>query len=180
MKPPSKVLKALNAQIKNELQSHYIYLAMSAHFETTPYLGFAAWMRVQSQEEYGHAMKVFDYLRSRNAPITLQTLEAPKNGFGPKPIELFKASLAQEEMVTQQINDLYELAQKEKDYATLQFLTWFLQEQVEEENTVSDVIDRLTLAGNDPAGLLRLDDEAGRRAAAAAAAASAAAAGNSK
>jgi ferritin len=83
-------------------------------------------------------------------------------------------------MVTQQINDLYELAQKEKDYATLQFLTWFLQEQVEEENTVSDVIDRLTLAGNDPAGLLRLDDEAGRRAAAAAAAASAAAAGNSK
>lgn len=166
MKLPSKVQDALNAQIKNELQSHYIYLAMSAHFETTPYRGFASWMRVQSSEEYGHAMKLFDYLRSRNAPIVLKDLEAPANGFGPRPIEIFQASLNQEETVTQQINDLYELAQMEKDYATLQFLTWFLQEQVEEENTVSDFIDRLKLAGDDPAGLLRLDDEAGRRAAA--------------
>jgi ferritin len=164
MKLPSKVLAALNTQIKNELQSHYVYLAMAAHFETTAYKGFGAWMRVQSQEEYGHAMKLFDYLRSRNAPIELQTLEAPKNGFGPRPIAIFQASLEQEETVTEQINDLYELAQKEKDYATLQFLTWFLQEQVEEENTVSDFIDRLKLAGNDPAGLLRLDDEAKRRA----------------
>lgn len=166
MKLPSKVLAALNTQIKNELQSHYIYLAMSAYFETTAYKGFGAWMRVQSQEEYGHAMKLFDYLRSRNAPINLQTLEAPQNGFGPRPISIFEASLAQEEAVTEQINDLYELAQNEKDYATLQFLTWFLQEQVEEENTVSDFIDRLRLAGDDPAGLLRLDDEAKRRAAA--------------
>jgi ferritin len=164
MKLPSKVLDALNAQIKNELQSHYIYLAMAAHFETTAYKGFGEWMRVQSQEEYGHAMKLFDYLRSRNAPIQLQTLEAPKNGFGPRPIEIFQASLEQEEAVTEQINDLYELAQNQKDYATLQFLTWFLQEQVEEENTVSDFIDRLKLAGDDPAGLLRLDDEARRRA----------------
>lgn len=164
MKLPTQVQDALNAQIKNELQSHYIYLAMSAHFETTPYRGFASWMRVQAGEEYGHAMKLFDYLRSRNAPIVLQTLEAPKNGFGPRPIEIFQASLAQEETVTTQINELYELAQKAKDYATLQFLTWFLQEQVEEENTVSDFIDRLKLAGDDPAGLLRLDDEAGRRA----------------
>jgi ferritin len=164
MKLPTKVLDALNAQIKNELQSHYIYLAMAAHFETTAYKGFSEWMRVQSREEYGHAMKLFDYLRSRNAPIVLQTLEAPKNGFGPKPLPIFETSLAQEELVTQQINDLYELAQNEKDYATLQFLTWFLQEQVEEENTVSDLIDRLRLVGDDPAGLLRLDDEARRRA----------------
>jgi ferritin len=164
MKLPAKVLDALNAQIKNELQSHYVYLAMSAHFEATAYKGFGEWMRVQSREEYGHAMKLFDYLRSRNAPIVLQTLEAPKNGFAAKPLPIFEASLAQEETVTQQINDLYELAQNEKDYATLQFLTWFLQEQVEEENTVSDFIDRLRLAGDDPAGLLRLDDEARRRA----------------
>lgn len=163
MKLPTKVLDALTAQIKNELQSHYVYLAMSAHFETTAYKGFAAWMRAQSQEEYGHAMKLFDYLRSRNAPIRLHTLEAPSAGFGPRPIEIFEASLAQEETVTQQISDLYELAQNEKDYATLQFLTWFLAEQVEEEATVSDLIDRLRLAGDDPAGLLRLDDEARRR-----------------
>lgn len=167
MKPPASVLKAINAQIKNELQAHYNYLGMSAHFEQTPYLGFAKWMRFQSSEEYGHAMKLYDYLRERNATIELNTIDAPKTAYGTGPIEMFESALAQEQGVTQQINDLYELALKEKDYATLQFLTWFLQEQVEEENTVSDIIDRLKLVGDNPAGLLRLDDEAGRRAAAA-------------
>ena len=85
-----------------------------------------------------------------------------KDGVWPDPIELLEQALAQEQDVTRQINDLYELALIEKDFATLQFLTWFLQEQVEEENTVSDIIDRLRLAGDNPAGLLRLDDEAGR------------------
>lgn len=164
MKPPASVLKAINAQIKNELQAHYNYLGMSAHFERTPYLGFAKWMRFQSNEEYTHAMKLYDYLRERNATIELSAIEAPKTVYGSGPVEIFESALVQEQGVTQQINDLYELALKEKDYATLQFLTWFLQEQVEEENTVSDIIDRLKLAGDNPAGLLRLDDEAARRA----------------
>lgn len=164
MKPPASVLKAINAQIKNELQAHYNYLGMSAHFEQTPYLGFAKWMRFQSSEEYTHAMKLYDYLRERNAAIELNAIDAPKTVYGSVPIEIFESALVQEQGVTQQINDLYELALKEKDYATLQFLTWFLQEQVEEENTVSDIIDRLKLVGDNPAGLLRLDDEAGRRA----------------
>lgn len=167
MKPPASVLKAINAQIKNELQAHYNYLGMSAHFEQTPYLGFAKWMRFQSSEEYTHAMKLYDYLRERNATIELAAIEAPKTVYGTTPLEIFESALVQEQGVTQQINDLYELALKEKDYATLQFLTWFLQEQVEEENTVSDIIDRLKLAGDNPAGLLRLDDEAARRAVAA-------------
>lgn len=166
MNPPPSIQKAINKQIKNELQAHYNYLGMSAHFEQTPYTGFAKWMRAQSVEEYGHAMKLYDYLRERNATIELEAIEAPKTTYGPRPIELFEIVLAQEQGVTQQINDLYELALNEKDYATLQFLTWFLQEQVEEENTVSDIIDRLRLAGDNPAGLLRLDDEAARRAAA--------------
>jgi ferritin len=162
MKPPASVLKAINDQIKNELQAHYNYLGMSAHFERTPYLGFAKWMRAQSSEEYGHAMKLYDYLRERNATIELEAIDAPKTVYGPRPVEIFEMALAQEQGVTQQINDLYELALKEKDYATLQFLTWFLQEQVQEENTVSDIIDRLKLAGDNTAGLLRLDGEAGR------------------
>jgi ferritin len=167
MLPPPAVLKALNAQIKNELQAHYNYLGMSAFFERTPYLGFATWMRMQASEEYGHAIKLYDFLRSRNAPIELSAIEAPKMDFGKNPTEVFEISLKQEQGVTQQINDLYELALTQKDFATLQFLTWFLQEQVEEENTVSDIIDRLRLAGDNSAGLLRLDEEAGRRAAAA-------------
>lgn len=163
MNLPASVQKALNAQIKNELQAHYNYLGMSAHFEQTPYLGFAKWMRTQSTEEYGHAMKLYDYLRERNATIKLQAIDAPKTAYGPRPVEIFEIALAQEQSVTQQINDLYELALKEKDYATLQFLTWFLQEQVQEENAVSDIIDRLRLADDNTAGLLRLDDEAARR-----------------
>ena len=163
MNPPPSVQKAINAQIKNELQAHYNYLGMSAHFERTPYLGFAKWMRAQSGEEYTHAMKLYDYLRERNATIELQAIDAPKTVYGDSPAEIFEIALAQEQSVTRQINDLYELALKEKDYATLQFLTWFLQEQVEEENTVSDIIDRLKLADNNTASLLRLDDEASRR-----------------
>lgn len=135
--PPS-VRDAINAQIKNELQSHYTYLGMSAHFEASPYRGFAKWMREQSKEEYGHAMKLYDYLRARNATIKLQTLDAPADSYSQKPLDVFEQALAQEQTVTQQINDLYALAQQEKDFATLQFLAWFLQEQVEEENTVSE------------------------------------------
>jgi len=162
MNPPPSVQQAISAQIKNELQAHYNYLGMSAHFEKTAFSGFAKWMRTQSGEEYTHAMKLFDYLRERNATIELKAIDAPRVEFGPRPIEVFEISLAQELGVTQQINDLYELALKEKDYATLQFLTWFLQEQVEEENTVQDMVDRLRLAGDNAAALLRLDAEAAR------------------
>ncbi len=167
MKPPSSVAAAINQQIKNELQSHYNYLGMSTHFEATPYLGFAKWFRMQATEEYGHAMKLLDYLRERNAPVELYTLDAPITSYDGDALAVFNIALKQEESVTCQITDLYELAQKERDYTTLHFLSWFLQEQVEEENTVSDMIDRLALVGDNAAGLLRVDDEAGRRSTAA-------------
>ncbi len=161
---PISVQAAINTQIKNELQAHYNYLGMAVHFENTPYRGFAKWMRFQSSEEYGHAMKLYDFLSDRNGRVELTTLDAPKTTYGAHPLDAFKTSYANEQLVTAQINDLYELAQKEKDFATLQFLAWFLQEQVEEESTVLLMIERLELVGDDPAGLLRLDDEAGRRA----------------
>jgi ferritin len=163
MKPPTSVHKAINEQIKNELQAHYNYLGMSAHFEDSPYLGFAKWMRMQSAEEHGHAMRLFDFLRERNVTIELSPIEAPRTKYGDHPLEVFEIALAQEQSVTRQINELYELAMKEKDYSTLQFLMAFLQEQVEEENTVCDIIDRLRLAGDNTAALLRLDSEAERR-----------------
>ena len=162
MNPPTSVHKAINEQIKNELQAHYNYLGMSAHFEDSPYLGFAQWMRQQSAEEHVHAMKLFDFLRERNVTIELAAIEAPKTKYGSNPLEVFEIALAQEQGVTRQIHDLYELALTKKDYSTLPFLMWFLQEQVEEENIVSELIDRLRLAGDNTAGLLRLDDQAGR------------------
>ena len=170
MKPPTPVHNAINEQIKNELQAHYNYLGMSAHFEDSPYPGFAKWMRMQSAEEHTHAMRLFDFLRERNVAIKLSAIDAPKTEYGPNPLEVFETSLAQEQGVTRQIHHLYELALKEKDYSTLPFLAWFLQEQVEEENTVSDLIDRLRLAGDNAAALLRLDSEAARRVAMAGAA----------
>jgi ferritin len=164
MNMPAPVQAAINAQIKNELQSHYNYLGMSAHFEATPYRGFAAWMRIQSTEEYGHAMKLYEYLVDRDAEIILSAIEAPKTSYGSSPVAVFEAALKYEQDVTLQINNLYDLAQQQKDFATLQFLTWFLQEQVEEEHSVRLMVERLQLAGDNSAGLLRLDDEAGRRA----------------
>ena len=166
MKMPAAVQSALNAQIKNELQAHYNYLGMSVHFETTPYRGFATWMRLQSTEEYGHAMKLYEYLVDRDAEVVLEAIDAPRTKFGPRPIEVFQTSLTSEEEVTVQINNLYDLAQREKDFTTLHFLTWFLQEQVEEEHAVRLMVERLELAGDNSAGLLRLDDEAARRTAA--------------
>jgi len=164
MNMPDAVQSAINAQIKNELQAHYNYLGMSAHFESTPYRGFATWMRIQSTEEYGHAMKLYEYLVERDAGVELSAIDAPQIKFGPRPVDVFQASLSNEQEVTVQINNLYDLAQREKDFTTLQFLTWFLQEQVEEEHSVLLMVERLELAGDNAAGLLRLDDEAARRA----------------
>jgi ferritin len=163
MKLPPSVEDAINAQVRNELQSHYNYLGMSAHFDTTPYKGFAAWFRRQAAEEYGHATKLLDYLRERNGVANLFPLEAPAIECGDAPVDAFETALSLENAVTQQITDLYELAQKERDYTTLHFLSWFLQEQVEEENSVSDMIDRLRLVADNAAGLLRVDEEAGHR-----------------
>jgi ferritin len=166
MSLPTSLQDAINAQIRNELQAHYNYLAMSVHFGRTAYSGFSKWFRLQAAEEYAHAMKLLDYLNDRDASITLGNLEAPPTSFGDHPIDVFRASLTQEQGVTKQINDLYALAQQERDFTTLHFLSWFLQEQVEEEATVTEVIDRLKLVGSDPAGLLQVDGEAGSRAAA--------------
>lgn len=164
MSLPNSVQDAVNTQMKNELHAHYIYLGMSAHFEKTPFKGFAKWMLVQSREEYGHAMKLFGYLVERDGEVHLSALAEPPISYGSRPLEVFQLAYRQEQDVTRQINSLYELALDAKDYPTLQFLTWFLSEQVEEENTVRTIVERLELAGDDPAGLLRLDDEAARAA----------------
>ena len=103
MNPPTSVHRAINEQIKNELQAHYNYLGMSAHFEDSPYPGFAQWMRLQSLEEHGHAMKLFDFLRERNVTIELSALEAPRTQYDPHPLGVFETALAQEQGVTRQI-----------------------------------------------------------------------------
>ena len=157
-----KLAKLFNEQINNEMASSYVYLGMSAWFEQTPYSGFASWMFNQSREETMHALKFYQYLIDRDAKVELQTIAKPKSNFK-TPIDVFEHSLKQEQQVTQQINDLFEVAEQVKDHASKNLLLWFLNEQMEEEKSVRDMLDRLTLAGNDPASLLVLDREAGER-----------------
>ncbi len=162
----SKLAKLLNEQINNEMSSSYIYLAMAAWFEQTPYTGFATWMFNQSREETMHALKFYQYVVDRDAAVVLQPIAQPKADFK-NPIDVFEHSLKQEQKVTQQINDLFEVAEQVKDHASKNLLLWYLNEQMEEEKSVRDILDRLKLAGNDPASLLVLDREAGQRKAAA-------------
>jgi ferritin len=157
-----KLSKLLNEQINNELASSYIYLAMAAWFEQTPYSGFAQWMFNQSREETMHALKFYQYLVDRDTVVELQPIAKPKSDFE-SPLDVFAHSLKQEQRVTQQINDLYDVAESVKDHASKNLLLWFLNEQMEEEKNVRDMLDRLTLAGNDPASLLGLDREAAQR-----------------
>lgn len=154
-----KLASAFGHQIRNELDSHYSYLGMSAYLETTPYTGFAKWMRVQSEEEYGHAMKLFDYVNERAEAVTLEALHAPACEFS-GPLDVFEQALRQEQEVTAQIDKLFASAIEASDFAAQSFLNWFLEEQVEEEKSALRMVEKLRLVGEIPSGLLRLDAEA--------------------
>src|SRR5829696_677942 len=153
------IQKAINEQIKHEFFSSYLYLSMSAYFETLSLPGFARWMRVQSQEEHEHAMKFFDFLNDRGGSVELQALDQPAGEF--------QSPLDHERKVTALIHRLYELALKENDYATQTLLQWFITEQVEEEKNAGQIVEQLKMTGGEPSALLLLDrDLAGRGAAA--------------
>lgn len=165
MKLSARIEQAINEQMNLEFASAYVYLGMAAYFESTPYSGFAQWMHVQQSEEQGHAHKFFKYLVERGGQVKLQAIAAPKSDFK-SALEVFQASLAHEQKVSAAICGLYELATAEKDYATLSFLKWFLDEQVEEEKNVGDLVLKLEMVGENRNGLFQLDHHAGKRAAA--------------
>jgi len=154
--------EAINQQINNELFSMYSYLSMSAFCEHKQLLGCAHWMRLQSQEEFTHAMRLYDFLIARQGRVKLQPIVQPQIDFT-SILEVFEKALEQEQEVTRQINSLYELAFKEKAFAALVELEWFINEQVEEEKTARDVVYKFHLVKNDPAALLDLDRELGGR-----------------
>ena len=156
------VQDALNEQIKHEVSSAYVYLSMCAHFEAEKLPGFARWMRVQAQEELGHAMRLFDYINQRGGRVILQAVEQPPHEFS-APLSIFEQALEHETKVTQLIERLYETAVQHKDYATQVEVQWFITEQVEEEDSASLIVDQLKMAGNDRAALLMLDRQLGAR-----------------
>ncbi|MDA8165004.1 MAG: ferritin [Desulfobacteraceae bacterium] len=157
-----KMEQAINDQINAELYSAYLYLAMEAHFAAEGLPGFAAWMRVQTQEELFHAMKMYDFVHGRGGRVALGAIPKPP-GKWKSPLDVFENVLAHEQKVTGLINVLVDLALAEKDHASHVFLQWFVTEQVEEEASAGEVLQKLRLIGKDANGLFVLDRELGLR-----------------
>ncbi len=153
---------AINAQINQELSASYVYLGMVAYFEQENLSGFAHWCLIQHQEELQHAMRLFRYLLDRGGHVQLENIEKPRQSYDGSR-EVFATALEQEQANTQSINQLYSLAAQLGDHATMSHLQWFLDEQVEEEKTVSEVLALVDLAGHDANALLYLNDKLGSR-----------------
>jgi ferritin len=157
-----KMEKALNDQINAELYSAYLYLSMVAYFESENLPGFATWMRAQTQEEVMHAMKMYDYLNERGGRVILKAIDEPPAKWK-SPLAAFEAAYKHEQLVTGRINDLVDLAIKEKDHAANAFLQWFVNEQVEEETSADAVVQQLKMADGAAGALFMIDREMGQR-----------------
>ena len=162
MELSKKMLDAMNEQIKEEMASAYIYLSMAAYCESINLSGFASWMQAQSNEELEHAMKFYGHITERGGRVVFEALEQPPVEFG-GPVDVFEKTLAHEKHITGRIHDLYTLATEEKDYASLGLLQWFVDEQVEEESTASEILDTLKMIGDKGQALYMLDRQLGTR-----------------
>lgn len=147
---------ALNRHINEEFYSSYLYLSMSAYCDSIDLPGFAHWLRVQSQEEYAHAMNLFDFVQNRAGRVSLLPINQPALEF-PSALSVMQETLEHERQVSQLINRLYELAVNEGDYPTQVHLQTFITEQVEEEKTAADIVAQLKMIGDSPSDLLLLD-----------------------
>ena len=157
-----KIFKALNEQIKMEIYSSHLYLSISSYFASIPLDGFAKWFRKQGEEELEHAMKIYDYIIDRNMHVDFPAIDKPAVKFKSIP-QIFEMTLEHEQKVTKSIHNIYELAGKEKDFATQVFLHWFISEQVEEEKNAQDNLDQVNFIGDDKSAYLVLDQDLARK-----------------
>ena len=157
-----KVNKALNDQINAELYSAYLYYAMAAYFDDIGLPGAANWMQCQGVEELTHVRKFFAYISDRGGRVTLGAIEAPPEEWA-SPLAAFEAVYQHEVKVTALINGLVGLARNESDFNTDNFLQWFVAEQVEEESTVDDIVQKLRLVEQSKGGLFMIDRELAAR-----------------
>ena len=157
-----KLNDALNGQINAELYSSYLYLSMSAWFSSKSLSGFANWMRIQAQEELFHATKMFDYVNERGGKVVLAAIAKPENKWD-SPLAVLEQVAQHEAHVTKLINDLVNCALDERDHASNIFLQWYVSEQVEEESSVGDALNRLKMIGKDSAGMFAMDLEMAKR-----------------
>jgi ferritin len=158
-----KLNDAMNEQIKNELESYYIYLSMAAWLHAKALDGMGHWMRVQAHEEMLHAMKFFNHLIDRGGKVALKDLKQLKTQWK-SPVEVFQDALEHEKFISKKINDLMSIARQEKEYASEPLLAWFTDEQIEEESNANKITEQLEMVGADKSGLLMLDRELAARA----------------
>ena len=157
-----KIEKAINEQINAELYSAYLYLSMQAYFESLNLPGLAKWMYAQTQEEVMHAMKFYNFIIERGGKIVLEAIDKPQTEWD-SPLAAFEAAYQHEQKVTARINNLMNMVIEEKDHATNSFLQWFVDEQVEEEASVSAVVQKLNMVEKSSSGLFMVDNELGQR-----------------
>jgi ferritin len=157
-----KIQEALNQQLNAELFSSYLYLSMSSYFESINLKGFANWMRVQTQEELVHAMKFYDFIIERGGKTVLAPIEGPPITWD-SPLAVFEHAYEHEQKVTGLINNLVDLSISEQDHATNNFLQWFVAEQVEEEASADEVVQKIKLMGDASGGFFMIDQELAQR-----------------
>ncbi len=153
---------ALNDQLNKEMFSAYLYLSMAAYFEDKNLPGMASWMRLQSDEEYLHATKFYDFIVKARGRVKLKGIDEPKFEWD-SPRQAFEEAFAHEQFITKSINEIADLAVKNNDHATNTFLQWFVDEQLEEEATVENIVESFKLIADQPAGLFMLDRELAQR-----------------
>lgn len=157
-----KLENAINKQINAELWSAYLYLSMSAYFESINLGGFANWMRVQASEEVEHAMKFYKHINERRGRVTLSAIAAIPTSWK-SPLHAFEEAFKHEQKVTAMIENLANIATADKDYAASTMLNWFHDEQVEEEQQTDAIVQKLKMIEKSTGGLFMLDRELGKR-----------------
>jgi ferritin len=162
MEMNKKLENAFNEQINKELHSGYIYLSMSAYFENENFPGMAKWMKNQAQEEYEHAMKLFNFLVERGNKVELKAIDAVPTTWK-NALDVFETALNHERKVTKMIHSLLDLSMEEKDHPAVSHLKWFVDEQVEEESTADAIVQKLKMVGDAKHALIMLDHELGKR-----------------
>ena len=153
-----KVYRLLNEQINKELYSAYLYLSFADYYDEEGLDGFCNWYEIQAQEERDHALIIRNYLHDNGCKVKLLAIDQPDKEFSSY-IEPLEAALEHEQYVTGLINEIYAAAQEAKDYRTMKFLDWFVEEQMEEEDTADDMITKMKLFGSDAKALYELDQE---------------------
>ncbi|MCO4782599.1 MAG: ferritin [Candidatus Cloacimonetes bacterium] len=156
------MLKAINEQLNFELFSANVYLSMSAYFKRNALNGFAHWMSLQAQEEFEHAMKIFNYICNKGGKVEISAMDAPTSEWN-GPLDVMQYTLIHEQEVTSRINNLFKVAHESNDHSTSVFFHWFIEEQVQEEAEVSEIIDKLVLVGDSSQGIFMIDDKLGLR-----------------